>query len=64
MEGDQLELKTVEVPRETFEQLLVCRLAVHRRMSYAERILKLEKGLFNGSDGWAERGMLVEVAQE
>ncbi|KAL2127129.1 hypothetical protein VTI74DRAFT_11270 [Chaetomium olivicolor] len=52
IEVDRLELKAVEVPTTTFAQLLFCRLAVHHRVSYAERIRQLEKGQFNGMDGW------------
>lgn len=41
LEGNQLRLKAVEVPGDKFSQLLFCRVAVHRRTCYSERVQEL-----------------------
>jgi hypothetical protein len=47
-----LKLRAVRVAPDEFEKLLFCRLAVHRRVCYAERIQIIEEGNFNGKGGW------------
>jgi hypothetical protein len=44
LDGDQLSLKALEVPGDKFEQLLFCRVAVHRRACYSDRMQRLEAG--------------------
>ncbi|KAM5457932.1 hypothetical protein McanCB49686_002359, partial [Microsporum canis] len=51
-EGYLLKLGAMIVPPEEFEKLLFCRLAVHRRVSYAERVQMIEEGKFNERSGW------------
>ncbi|KAF7592076.1 hypothetical protein BBP40_000742 [Aspergillus hancockii] len=43
-----LRLRAIEVPRADFDRLLFCRVAVHRRVCYGERVDLLAKGEFNG----------------
>ncbi|KAF3481519.1 uncharacterized protein GIQ15_04278 [Arthroderma uncinatum] len=52
-EGYLLELRAMIVPPEEFQKLLFCRLAVHRRVCYAERVQMIEEGKFNGCSSWA-----------
>lgn len=42
-------MRALEVPREVIEGLLFCRLEVHKRVSYAERVKMLEEGRVNGN---------------
>lgn len=52
-EGEgQLELRVVKVRDEDFGKLLFCRIAVHRRVCYAERVGLIIEGQFNGRNGW------------
>jgi hypothetical protein len=51
LDGDQLRLKAVEVPDERFEWLLFCRVAVHRRACYSDRMQRLEAGELDGQAG-------------
>lgn len=45
-------LVAYEVSQDEFSRLLYCRLTVHKRAWYRERVLQLTKGEFNGSNGW------------
>jgi hypothetical protein len=49
--SQSLRLWAVEVPREAFEELLFCRLNVHRRTCYGERVQALLDGKFAGKTG-------------
>ncbi len=53
-----LPLVAVQVKAQEFENLLFCRLAVHKKGEYSQRVLELENGQVNGHDGW-ERGLTV-----
>jgi hypothetical protein len=48
----QLELRAVKIGDEYFRKLLFCRIAVHRRVCYAERVGLIIRGHFNGKNGW------------
>ncbi|KAE8351979.1 alpha/beta-hydrolase [Aspergillus coremiiformis] len=47
-----LRLRAVEVPRSDFDRLLFCRVAVHRRVCYEERVGLIAQGEFNEKTGW------------
>ena len=49
---EALEMRAVKVGGEDFGKLLFCRIAVHRRLCYAERVELIIGGKFNGRDGW------------
>ncbi|KAM0348618.1 hypothetical protein ACHAPU_004053 [Fusarium lateritium] len=63
VEGD-MNLKAVEVTPSEFQKLLFCRVAVHGRKRYEERIMELDKGVFNGRTGWEPDGDGKEEASE
>ncbi|KAJ4257576.1 hypothetical protein NW762_008701 [Fusarium torreyae] len=55
VEGE-MNLRAVEVTPTEFRKLLFCRIAVHGKSRYGERVDALEQGRFNGRIGWeAER---------
>jgi hypothetical protein len=37
-------LKACEVPQDRFEQLLFCRVELHRRACYSDRVRRIEEG--------------------
>lgn len=45
-------LSAWKVPPSALSDLLFCRLTVHRREAYRQRIEDLGNGLFNGQNGW------------
>lgn len=47
LEGTSIKLRAITLPPSHLEKLLFCRLTVHRRQYYAERIALLEHGPFN-----------------
>ena len=49
---DQVALTAWKVPQEEFIKLLFCRVAVHSRRPYQERIDMIARGCFNGREGW------------
>lgn len=51
-QGGSLQLRAVEVSTAQFEKLLFCRLPVHRRPCYTQRVELLVGGQFNGANGW------------
>lgn len=51
-QGGSLQLRAVEVSTPQFEKLLFCRIPVHRRPCYAQRVELLADGRFNGANGW------------
>ncbi|KAH6952683.1 Alpha/Beta hydrolase protein [Fusarium avenaceum] len=55
VEGE-MSLKAVEVTPFEFQKLLFCRVAVHGKRIYAERVEKLQQGRFNGRLGWEQDG--------
>ncbi|KAF4997176.1 hypothetical protein FGRMN_4071 [Fusarium graminum] len=58
----EMNLKAVEVTPSEFQKLLFCRVAVHSRKRYEERITALNKGTFNGRKGWGPDGDSKEKA--
>jgi len=52
---DKMQLQAAEISSAEFERLLFCRLSVHKRISYADRIKQLEEGKFNGFNSWKSR---------
>lgn len=50
--ADKLELKAYKVEARAFQRLLFCRVSVHRRIQYRERIQLIAHGYFNGISGW------------
>lgn len=55
VEGE-MSLKAVEVTPFEFQKLLFCRVAVHGKRIYAERVKTLQQGRFNGRLGWEQDG--------
>ncbi|KAF4982511.1 hypothetical protein FZEAL_1882 [Fusarium zealandicum] len=53
--GHEIGLRAVEVPPLEFQQLLFCRIAVHFKARYGERVEMLESGRFNHRLGWEDR---------
>ena len=51
-QGGSLQLRAVEMSTPQFEKLLFCRIPVHRRLCYAQRVELLAGGRFNGANGW------------
>lgn len=51
-QGGSLQLRVVEVSTPQFEKLLFCRIPVHRRPCYAQRIELLAGGRYNRANGW------------
>lgn len=51
-QGGSLQLRTVEVSTAQSEKLLFCRILVHRRPCYTQRVELLADGRFNGANGW------------
>lgn len=51
-QGGSLQLRAAEVSTPQFEKLLFCRIPVHRRPCYAQRVELLADGQFNGASGW------------
>ncbi|KAF4341100.1 alpha beta-hydrolase [Fusarium beomiforme] len=49
---NQMMLKAVEVSTSEFQKLLFCRVAVHGKKLYEERIDALEQGRFNNRSAW------------
>ncbi|KAK4225447.1 Alpha/Beta hydrolase protein [Podospora fimiseda] len=47
-EEDEGVMRALDVPKEVLEGLLFCRLEVHKRVKYAERVKLLEEGKVNG----------------
>jgi hypothetical protein len=63
--ADDLTLSAWRVSTKDFEKLLFCRVAVHHKVLYQERIERLAKGCFNGRNGWPSvSAMLVGQAQQ
>lgn len=52
LKESSLRLRAVEVPRADFDRLLFCRVAVHRRVCYGERVELITEGEFNGRTSW------------
>ncbi|KAM5386868.1 hypothetical protein ACJZ2D_000161 [Fusarium nematophilum] len=52
LEGGQMSLRAVEVPPLEFRRLLFCRIAVHLKACYGDRVEMLESGRFNRKTGW------------
>lgn len=52
----QLALSALYVPGEQFAKLLFCRITVHSRLCYQERIEFITEGRFNGKYGWQSNG--------
>lgn len=53
------------IPAEEFAKLLFCRVAVHSRVCYEERVRLISEGCFNGRNGWfRELGMSSVTIQE
>ncbi|KAF4472687.1 alpha beta-hydrolase [Fusarium albosuccineum] len=52
LDEGKLGLRVVEVPLSEFRKLLFCRIAVHFKARYGERVEMLESGRFNHQDGW------------
>jgi hypothetical protein len=50
--GEELALSTWQVSAEDFLHLLFCKVAVHSRVVYQERIKQLAEGRFNGRHRW------------
>lgn len=50
----EMSLKAVEVTPSEFQRLLFCRVAVHGKRIYAERVKALQQGRFNGRLGWEQ----------
>lgn len=48
----QLALSASCIPDEEFAKLLFCRVTVHSRVCYQERIALITEGHFNGKNGW------------
>ncbi|KAF5720689.1 hypothetical protein FGLOB1_526 [Fusarium globosum] len=53
---NQMSLKAVEISSSEFQQLLFCRVAVHGKRFYDERIDALEQGRFNNQSAWKADG--------
>jgi hypothetical protein len=51
---NQLALSAWNISPENFEKLLFCRVAVHRRVVYQERVQLLAAGRFNGRRGFGD----------
>jgi hypothetical protein len=51
---DQVALTAWKVAQQDFIKLLFCRLAVHSRKPYQERIDMVAKGCFNRREGWVQ----------
>jgi hypothetical protein len=52
----KMSLNAVEVTPSEFHKLLFCRVAVHGKRVYAERMEALQQGRFNGRSGWEQDG--------
>ena len=50
--ADKLELKAYKVEARAFQKLLFCRVSVHRRIEYQNRIHLIAHGYFNSITGW------------
>lgn len=48
----QLALSALCIPNDEFAKLLFCRVTVHSRVCYQERIALIAEGRFNGRNGW------------
>ncbi|KAF5613119.1 alpha beta-hydrolase [Fusarium subglutinans] len=55
---NQMSLKAVEISSSEFQKLLFCRVTVHGKRFYEERIGALEHGLFNNRSAWKPDGRL------
>ncbi|KAF5652837.1 hypothetical protein F25303_2843 [Fusarium sp. NRRL 25303] len=53
---NQMSLKAVEISSSEFQKLLFCRVAVHGKRFYDERIDALEQGRFNNRSAWKADG--------
>ncbi|KAF5544946.1 alpha beta-hydrolase [Fusarium phyllophilum] len=53
---NQMSLKAVEITSSEFQKLLFCRVAVHGKRFYEERIGALEQGRFNNRSTWEPDG--------
>ncbi|PNP83563.1 hypothetical protein FNYG_03126 [Fusarium nygamai] len=53
---NQMSLKAVETSPSEFQKLLFCRVAVHGKRFYEERIGALEQGRFNNQSAWKPNG--------
>lgn len=53
---NQMNLKAVEISSSEFQNLLFCRVAVHGKRFYDERIDALEQGRFNDRSAWTADG--------
>ncbi|RKL35027.1 hypothetical protein BFJ72_g9026 [Fusarium proliferatum] len=53
---NQMNLKAVEISSSEFQKLLFCRVAVHGKRFYDERIDALEQGRFNDRSAWTADG--------
>ncbi|KAF5688257.1 hypothetical protein FDENT_4944 [Fusarium denticulatum] len=53
---NQMSLKAVELSSSEFQKLLFCRVAVHGKRFYEERIGALEQGRFNNQSAWKPDG--------
>lgn len=53
---NQMSLKAVEVSTSEFQKLLFCRVTVHGKKLYEERISALEQGRFNNLSAWKPDG--------
>ncbi|PIG84970.1 hypothetical protein AARAC_010899 [Aspergillus arachidicola] len=54
LKESSLRLRAIEVPRADFDRLLFCRVAVHRRVCYGERVELITKGELNGRNTWED----------
>jgi hypothetical protein len=50
---EELALSAVRVAAGEFSKLLFCRVTVHSRVHYKERVEELAEGRFNGRNGWS-----------
>ncbi|KAF5966883.1 hypothetical protein FBULB1_11437 [Fusarium bulbicola] len=55
---NQMSLKAVEISSSEFQKLLFCRVTVHGKRFYEERIGALEQGRFNNRSAWNSGGRL------
>ncbi|KAF5721166.1 alpha beta-hydrolase [Fusarium mundagurra] len=53
---NQMSLKAVEISSSEFQKLFFCRVAVHGKKFYEERISALEQGRFNNRSAWKPEG--------
>lgn len=61
---DEIVMTAVRVAPESFARLLVCNIAVHRRMVYRERVNMLMEGSFNGKKGGAPQSTGLDSTEQ